>query len=831
MILSFFAVQKVEAKTVNKTDEYIEYRVTNSDNSDININQDDQNRPYIVTGEMTKGGRLRIGDAKKQGTKEQPIVVYLSNLKIDASGRKESAIRICGGAHVVIYIGSYAEHQAGDYDRTNEVVLKGGGQGAALSIDPTGYATITGHGTLKATGDDKAAGIGGNKDDNYSSQSDAPHIVIKSIDGKGKVGPRIYAYGGSHAAGIGGSHDGQMYGIEIDAGQDSYIYAKGSDHGAGIGAGDTSGSGDGGSGGNYTIRSGKIDAYGGEGAAGIGTEGNPVKNIKIYGGEIYAKGGKDAAGIGSGHDSAKDIYIYGGTIEARGNEKAAGIGGGQDGITKNIVISGGDIKAYGGSHGAGIGAGDAQDGGDGGTLDGITISGGKIYAQGGTGAAGIGSEGRPAKKIVISGATIDARGGEEAAGIGSGSGGVNGITIKSGTIYAKGGKKGAGIGSGQDGLAENITISGGTIEAHGGHQGAGIGGGNNYMNGDGGDVHGLTITAGVIKSYGGYEASGIGGGHDSNVRDLVINQTKGKELNIYAEGGYRGAGIGSACDTPEDIYITIRGGSIEARGGADSDGDSHPSGAAGIGGGDDANVQRLSIKGYGKIKAYGGTNGPGIGGGQGEGFDSIEINNIQDKKASDEDKKLLEEIKGGQVLDIVAWADYNGTPKGIATEAAGIGGGSRKGGNIQIELAKINASGGDQGAAIGSGSGGSDVDQKMGGILIRDCEVKADDGYCVGIGSGHGSGIDFIELYNSTIDCGNHSIGTGSYNPVTVKVDRNTIKEIIIENCDIKASSSVSYVAGIGTGPSGDLEKMTITDSTIVAAGGKCAAGIGTGGI
>lgn len=92
-----------------------------------------------------------------------------------------------------------------------------------------------------------------------------------------------------------------------------------------------------------TAGTGKLEANGGAGGAGIG--GNAIadfKTIVIMGGEIEAKGGDYAAGIGSGHCNMSaggnmlsgDITISGGEVTAKGGDNAAGIGtGGGDHAT------------------------------------------------------------------------------------------------------------------------------------------------------------------------------------------------------------------------------------------------------------------------------------------------------------------------------------------------------------------------------------------------------------------------------------------------------------------------------------------------------------------
>ena len=202
-------------------------------------------------------------------------------------------------------------------------------------------------------------------------------------------------------------------------------------------------------------------------AAGLnkGNSGTLTINDEDNSGKLEATGGYGGAGIGGGYDSStSDITITGGTITARGSNSGAGIGGGASDINgpycngSNITISGGDVTAIGSVYASGIGGGSIGSGSN------ITISDGKVTAKGGDqGGAGIG--------------------GGLAAGIGGGNGG-NGtdIEISGGKVTAKGGMSGAGIGGGCRGTGSDITISGDAqVKAQGGteyNEGAGAGIGN-----------------------------------------------------------------------------------------------------------------------------------------------------------------------------------------------------------------------------------------------------------------------------------------------------------------------------------------------------------------
>ena len=94
---------------------------------------------------------------------------------------------------------------------------------------------------------------------------------------------------------------------------------------------------------------GSIVAYGGSGAAGIGSDNNEDSGkLTINGGMIMAYGGNNAAGIGGGRErDCGEVTIYGGTVTATGGSRAAGIGNGYEGVGGTVNIYGGTVKAYG----------------------------------------------------------------------------------------------------------------------------------------------------------------------------------------------------------------------------------------------------------------------------------------------------------------------------------------------------------------------------------------------------------------------------------------------------------------------------------------------------
>ena len=212
-------------------------------------------------------------------------------------------------------------------------------------------------GSLKATGGQFGAGIGGVENGN------GKNITIN--------GGTVEATGGDFGAGIGGGFGGSGENITINGGT---VTADGNDFGAGIGGGKER------KGENITITGGTVNAAGGIG----GGEGGNGKNITITGGTVTATNKEGGAGIGGGvMGNGEDITITGGTVNAAGGDYAAGIGGGNSGSGKNITITGGTVTAKGGVLGAGIGGGVVGNGED------ITINGGTVTASG-CGGAGIG---------------------------------------------------------------------------------------------------------------------------------------------------------------------------------------------------------------------------------------------------------------------------------------------------------------------------------------------------------------------------------------------------------------------------------------------------------
>lgn len=214
--------------------------------------------------------------------------ITISNLNIQIPHDKNDvtastwvpAIRLVNGANLNLIL-------------EGENTLKGGDMCAAIDVPEGCTLTISGEGSLKATGGE-GAGIGASSRRNGSLGT----IVID--------GGNIEAYGGEMAAGIGGSAEGGSGTIIIN---DGTVYAKG---------------------GHGSYYKDIQNVYGG---AGIGGGANGcVDKIEINGGNVTAYGGyatnagrHPGAAIGCGGGGAKavdggykygEIAINGGTVSA-----------------------------------------------------------------------------------------------------------------------------------------------------------------------------------------------------------------------------------------------------------------------------------------------------------------------------------------------------------------------------------------------------------------------------------------------------------------------------------------------------------------------------------
>ena len=163
------------------------------------------------------------------------------------------------------------------------------------------------------------------------------------------------------------------------------------------------------------------------------------------------------------------------SLNAYGGDGGAGIGGGNQRSTSNLEIANGKIDAVGGLLGAGIGGGGFGGNGE------VSISGGEVTAQGGNFAAGIGGGAQGSGKVTIKNGKVTAKTNGAAAAIGGGIGGSGDVTILDGTVTATKNYDSypvTGIGGASGSTKKStVRILGGVVDAVGGGYGSGIGGG------------------------------------------------------------------------------------------------------------------------------------------------------------------------------------------------------------------------------------------------------------------------------------------------------------------------------------------------------------------
>ena len=357
---------------------------------------------YTISG--TWSGTLNAGPSKPKAVITVPAGITanmtLNDAAIDASSETNAcafAVKAGGTANITL---------------SSANTLTSGHSRAGLEVPENAEVTIGGSGSLKATGGDSSAGIGGSNGLANKYEPDAGSITIR--------GGTVVATSKSGGAGIGGGNRGN--------------------------------------GGTITISGGNVTANGGENGAGIGGGGHGDGGTTIIrdDADVTAQGGAGAAGIGGG--SAGDggiITVNGGTVTARGGVSndltcsGAGIGGGKaygdKGYGGTITISGGIVKATGSDGGAGIGGGGGWNtpGGNGGH---ITISGGTVTAMGSERSAGIGGGSTDSHDNCGEAGTIE----------------INGDTV----VFATAPGKGAHIGSGGnnvDGGTESSSFTEGVV--------------------------------------------------------------------------------------------------------------------------------------------------------------------------------------------------------------------------------------------------------------------------------------------------------------------------------------------------------------------------------
>lgn len=334
--------------------------------------------------------------------------------------------------------------------------------------------------------------------------------------------------------------------------------------------------------------------------------------VSVSGNSSIELDGKNTISSGMGHAgiekaddngtmTIKDDNNVSGSLTANGGFGGAGIGGGNNADGSDITITGGNVTANGGGHAAGIGGGSSSSSGGGNGSD-ITISGGNVTANGGTAGAGIGGgDGDNANGL-----------NKESDSTGGGRGSNITISGKNTIVKAEGGAEAAGIGGGRSGDADTIEITDSTVISNGhgsdtGNSGAGIGGGGvGAGGGAGGGISNITIKDADVTAGADAGGAGIGSGKASG----WINYP-----GIFPNWKAEHPNEGVASD------ITISGGRVKASGGDDS---------AGIGGGYLGSGSDITIKDNADVTANGGKWGAGIGGGRdGDGSDiSISDSNV-----------------------------------------------------------------------------------------------------------------------------------------------------------------------------------------------------------
>ena len=233
---------------------------------------------YVVDGSVTIDSRVTVTGNVKLILKDG------ANLTV------KGGISVPSGSTFTVY---------GQQNGTGNLTSNGtnGTAGIGGTADNVNFGTIVlaAKGKITATGDIRAAGIGGGKMNNKQPVNGTIHIYCGTIE----------ATGGNWAAGIGGGAD-SVTNCEI------------------------------------IIDGGTITAQGGENNVGIGgTDGS--KTIKINGGDIKAYGSGAGAGIGGSYNaSGGSITITGGFVEAGSIGGGSAENGGPGGT---IIISGGIVTA------------------------------------------------------------------------------------------------------------------------------------------------------------------------------------------------------------------------------------------------------------------------------------------------------------------------------------------------------------------------------------------------------------------------------------------------------------------------------------------------------
>lgn len=286
-----------------------------------------------------------------------------------------------------------------------------------------------------------------------------------------------------------------------------------------------------------TIQDVNIDASE-KGRSAMFVQGKGDTTLKLEGNNTL-RGGQSCAGLEKDDElstgkltiTAEDTSS---SLNAYGGNGGAGIGGGNQKSTSNLEIANGKIHAVGGLLGAGIGGGGFGGNGE------VTISGGEVTAQGGFWAAGIGGGGTQGSgKVTIKNGNVTAKTNSLAAAIGGGNGGSGDVTILDGRVTTQLVNKNdpvTGIGGAPNSTDKStVRILGGVVDAVGNRYGSGIGGGSGDAQGAEVEIGGgaqVTAKGGkegtyAGKTYGAGAAIGTSGG---------AGGIAGKELDVNAIG-------------------------------------------------------------------------------------------------------------------------------------------------------------------------------------------------------------------------------------------------------------------------------------------------------
>ncbi len=636
----------------------------------------------------------------------------------DNNTRGEGSITIEGEPNIIATGGEGAAGiGSGDYsskdgmpitinmDSAGKINARGGKEGAGIGgghrVDRNNI-TITGLGIINAVGGKDSCGIG---------SAEAGEGGIINITGKTNRDLSIFAYGDGEAAAI-GSSQGKGGNISI---KNATVDTHPGRHGSGIGNGYDSEMGDN-SIDTISIDNCSVKTYiPSDGIHyGVGIGGGafaPVKNIFINNSDYEGNsiGTAGASNVQKKEADMNKLHITNcGTIIAKAHENntgkddekldcTAGIGPGEGGEIKEILISDCNyIEAEGVRGGAGIGSSGLRYGsdtfnliisGDGGKVGNLTIRNcNTIKAKGSTGANITKVIKVPTTEPGVTEPEKVAYGSFAGAGIGAGTtADFDSINISNcDNIQAIGGddlshKKGAaGIGGSGVGVAGTIDIDNcNNIVSTGGACASGIG-------------------SGGIDDLSFKEFGEVGDNNRFSIKEAKASMKSVRISNcenVVATGSYRGAGVGGGETYKVKGNIEIKNTNLVAKAGES---------AAGIGtSGGQEYLYKIILQGSGKIEAYGGKCGAGIGVGENSYLNGdvlIKKNTLYDMTGS----TLKERMAKSSVLAVGGEG------------AAGIGNGKyyrnwRSGSNdvkcVSITGGYVNATGGDGAAGIGTGQG------------------------------------------------------------------------------------------------------------------------------